>query len=166
MTKVICFAGGCFWGVEKYVSRIKGVVETSVGYANGTTEFPTYEDVCYADTGHAEAVLVHYDPDIISLERLLELFYKIIDPTTINRQGPDHGTQYRSGVYYDDPSDLPCITASLEKLQKQYDKPLVVEVKPLDNFYLAEEYHQNYLDKNPSGYCHINPRAFAEAAQA
>lgn len=164
--KEIYFAGGCFWGVQKYFDLVDGVTATSVGYANGKTENPTYEDVSWNNTGYAETVKVIYDPSIVSLDRLLRLFYEIIDPTSINRQGNDRGTQYRSGVYYVDQQDRDTIDKSIVELQKKYDKPLVVEVKPLENFYLAEEYHQKYLDKNPGGYCHIGSDKFAAVAES
>jgi methionine-S-sulfoxide reductase len=158
--KQIYLAGGCFWGTEKYLSLIPGVLRTEVGYANGTNARPTYEDVCYLDTGHAETVLVEYDPAAIELSRLLSLFYQAIDPTSINRQGADRGTQYRTGIYYADEGDLPLIRQSLAELQRHYEKPLAVEYGPLENYYPAEEYHQKYLDKNPGGYCHIGPVVF------
>ena len=164
--KLIYLAGGCFWGTEKYLSLVKGVVETEVGYANGNTENPSYEDVCRRNTGHAEAVKLVYDPEIIDLENLLKLFYKAIDPVAVNRQGYDIGTQYRTGVYYVDKEDEAVINASLEELQKDYSLPLAVEVVELENYYAAEEYHQKYLDKNPGGYCHIGELEFYELEQA
>lgn len=153
--KEIVFAGGCFWGVEEYMSRIKGVVDTKVGYANGNTENPTYQDVKTGTTGHAEACYVKYDENQISLEDLLKRFWRVIDPTVLNRQGPDEGTQYRTGIYYIHEEDLPIIKASAEEEQKKYDEPIVTEIEPLKCFYDAEEYHQKYLKKNPGGYCHI-----------
>jgi len=164
--KTIYLAGGCFWGMEKYLSLIQGIVSTSVGYANGRTENPSYEEVCKNDTGHAETVKVAFDPSKISLGFLLELYYDVIDPTSLNRQGADSGTQYRTGIYYTDEADRKIILDSLTFLQKKYDKPVVIEVKPLDNFYSAEEYHQKYLDKNPGGYCHIGNAKFAKARLA
>ncbi len=163
---LIYLAGGCFWGTEKYLGSIKGVLSTTVGYANGNTENPTYEQVCNENTGHAEAVRVEYDDKVLPLEFLLALFYDSIDPTTENRQGGDVGRQYRSGVYYTDKADLETVQSSIEKLAAKHDKPIKVEVLPLENFYAAEEYHQKYLDKNPFGYCHIPPSAFARAAAA
>lgn len=163
MNKEIYLAGGCFWGVEKYLSLIKGVVETEVGYANGDTENPTYEQVCSGRTGHAETVKVVYDTNRLKLSRLLELFFKAIDPTLINRQGPDIGTQYRSGIYYTNADDLQTINEELEKLRPFYYQPLAIEVLPLDNYYLAEEMHQKYLDNHPGGYCHISPALFTVA---
>lgn len=152
----IWLAGGCFWGVEAYLARIPGVADAVSGYANGNTENPTYEDVCYRGTGHAETVQVSYDPDRISLNELLKQFFVIIDPTSINRQGNDRGTQYRTGIYYSNEEDLAVINEVLADQQKQYDEQIVTEAEPLANFYLAEEYHQDYLEKNPNGYCHIS----------
>jgi methionine-S-sulfoxide reductase len=166
MSSEIYLAGGCFWGTEKYLSLINGVENTQVGYANGKTINPTYQQVCHDNTGHAETVKVVYDPEAISLERLLELFYETIDPTSVNRQGGDIGTQYRTGIYYIDERDLPVIGKSIRMLQKKYDKPVAIEVKPLMNYSPAEEYHQRYLDKNPNGYCHIHPELFKRAAEA
>lgn len=158
--KEIYLAGGCFWGLEKYIGNIPGVLRTEAGYANGKTENPTYEDVCRRDTGHAETVRVVYNAETTGLLRLLELFYKVIDPTSLNRQGNDVGSQYRTGIYYTDPDDLPVIRQSIDELQKSYPKRIAIETQPLKNYYTAEEYHQKYLDKNPGGYCHINPRFF------
>lgn len=154
--KEIVLAGGCFWGVEEYMSRIDGVVETKVGYANGMKENPTYEEVCTGLTGHAEACYIKYDEDIISLNELLNRFWRIIDPTSLNKQGGDLGHQYRTGIYYIDKEDLDTIEKSFEEIEKKYEKAIVTEVKPLICFYVAEEYHQKYLKKNPNGYCHIN----------
>lgn len=166
MNKTLYLAGGCFWGVEKYFSLLKGVTDTTSGYANGTTANPSYEEVCSQNTGHAEAVKISYDSAQLSLSFLLEQFYKIIDPTLLNQQGNDIGTQYRTGIYYTDEADLPIIQASLAGLQAQFIKPLVVEVAPLQSFYNAEDYHQDYLDKNPGGYCHIPLSAFEDAKKA
>lgn len=159
----IYLAGGCFWGTEAYLSAIRGVTYTEVGYANGKTKNPSYEDVCHRNTGHAETVRVEYDPDVISLEFLLELFYDSIDPTSRNRQGADIGTQYRTGIYYTNSDDLAVIERSIARLQAKYDVKIAIEVKPLENYYKAEEYHQKYLEKNPNGYCHI-PKAKIEKA--
>ena len=164
--KEIYFAGGCFWGAEKYLSLIRGVVDTQVGYANGHTLNPTYKEVCETETGYVETVKVLYDPARVSLPFLLDLFLDSIDPTTKNKQGEDEGTQYRSGIYYTNPSDLSAIKLAIEKLQEEHEEPLVVEVLPLSSFYLAEEYHQKYLDKNPTGYCHIGEDMFAKARKA
>ena len=161
--KTIYLAGGCFWGTEKYLSALEGVVTTEVGYANGRTENPSYEDVCYKNTGHAETVKVEYDANVLPLKDLLILFYEVIDPISINRQGNDVGTQYRTGIYYIDETDLPIIKESLKELKREYPVPLAIEVEPLNNYYPAEEYHQKYLDKNPGGYCHIGEEEFANA---
>lgn len=163
MVKEIYFAGGCFWGTEKYFSLIDGVLETQVGYANGRTENPTYEEVCAQSTGHAETVRVVYEADVLTLPALLDLFYEVIDPTALNRQGNDVGTQYRTGVYYTDEKDAPVVHASLRGLQAKLQRRVAVEAERLQNFYPAEEYHQKYLDKNPGGYCHIGPAAFKKA---
>ncbi len=153
--KEIILAGGCFWGTEKYMSVIPGVIETEAGYVNGKTANPSYEQVCYEGTGHAEAVRVVYDADRITLYRLLQIFFESIDPTALNRQGPDVGSQYRSGIYYSNEDDKQTALAALTELQKKYDKRVVVEVKTVEGYSAAEEYHQKYLDKHPYGYCHI-----------
>ncbi|MGG7059049.1 peptide-methionine (S)-S-oxide reductase MsrA [Clostridium tertium] len=153
--KKIVLAGGCFWGVEEFLSRINGVIYTEVGYANGRTENPTYEDVCYKNTYFAEACLVEYDEKVLSLEDLLKEYWSIIDPTVLNRQGPDVGSQYRTGIYYLNDNDIETILKSKEENQMNYDKKIVTEVVPLITYYKAEEYHQKYLKKNPNGYCHI-----------
>ena len=161
----IYLAGGCFWGVQEYFSRIKGVLETKVGYANGLTVNPSYEEVCTGSTNHAETVEVTYDPKIIQLTVLLKQYFKIIDPVSINRQGNDVGSQYRTGIYYVDAQDLKIILEIKQQVAAQYDKPLAVEVLPLSNFYLAEDYHQDYLKKNPYGYCHISFASLADLEQ-
>lgn len=153
--KAIVLAGGCFWGVEEFFSRIKGVVKTRVGYANGTKEAPNYEEVCKGNTGYVEACYINYDESVIGLNELLERFWSIVDPTAINRQGNDAGTQYRTGIYYVDSKDLNVILKNFEYEQKKYKKRIATEIKPLSSFYEAEEYHQKYLKKNPDGYCHI-----------
>jgi len=152
----IYLAGGCFWGVEGYFKRIEGVKGTTCGYANGRAENPSYEDVCRHDTGHAETVKVDFDDEVISLEDLLIYYFRIIDPVSVNKQGNDVGTQYRTGIYYTDENQLPVIKAAIEREQRKYNEKIAVEVLPIENFYSAEEYHQDYLDKNPNGYCHIN----------
>ena len=162
--KEIYFAGGCFWGTEHYFKQIKGVVKTEVGYANGRIENPTYQEVYTDQTGYAETVHVKYNPDVVCLEFLLKMFFKAIDPTSLNKQGHDEGTRYRTGIYYIDSEDLPIIEKIYVEEQKQYNEKLVVEKKPLQNFYTAEEYHQDYLDKNPNGYCHL-PQALFEYAR-
>ena len=152
----IWLAGGCFWGLEAYLDKLHGVVYADVGYANGNTENPTYEQVCYSNTGHAEAVYVQYDPQRIQLATLLTYFFKVVDPTSLNRQGNDRGIQYRSGIYYKDPADKATIEQVVAGEQKKYSAKIVTEVVPLRNYYVAETYHQKYLVKNPNGYCHID----------
>lgn len=154
--RTLYLAGGCFWGLEAFLKRLPGVRGTVVGYANGSTENPSYHDVCRWNTGHAETVAVTYDPRILPTDVLLDGFFEAIDPTVLDRQGNDRGTQYRTGIYWTDEADLPSIEASLLRQQARYTAPIVTEVEPLDGFYPAEEYHQNYLDKNPGGYCHIS----------
>lgn len=154
--KEIYLAGGCFWGLQAYFDLKSGIKETIVGYANGHTSNPTYEQVCTNSTGHAETVYIKYDENEIMLNRLLELFWKVIDPTSLNKQGGDIGTQYRTGIYYTDEKDIGIIKESLEKEAKKYTKAIVTEVGELKCFYPAEEYHQKYLEKNPNGYCHID----------
>lgn len=161
---VIYFAGGCFWGTQHFFQLVNGVVKTEVGYANGSTQHPKYEEL--SQTGHAETVRVVYDPQIVELSLLLQLFFRTIDPTSLNRQGADEGTQYRTGIYFVDPNHLPEIQAEMDKLAKKYRAPIVVEVAPLQNFSPAEAYHQDYLNKNAGGYCHIAPSLFALAKTA
>jgi peptide-methionine (S)-S-oxide reductase len=153
--KKIILAGGCFWGVEAYFANIKGVVSTKVGYANGNVDDPNYEMVCKSETGFAEACYIEYDEASLSLGKLLEAYWKVVDPTILNRQGHDIGTQYRTGIYYVSQEDLPEILKSKEAEQGKYDAPIVTQIEELKNFYDAETYHQKYLDKNPNGYCHI-----------
>lgn len=158
----IYLAGGCFWGIEAYMKKLPGVRDTDVGYANGNTENPTYEQVCYDNTGHAETVKVVYDPALISTEQLLDGFFKVVDPTSINRQGNDRGSQYHSGIYYVDEADKAIAESAAARQKENYKDPVVTEILPLNQFYLAEDYHQDYLDKNPGGYCHINLNATDE----
>ena len=153
--KEIYLAGGCYWGVEKYLSNIKGVMETTVGFANGNTHHPTYQQVRYENTGHAETVKVLYDEAQVPLPILLKLFYRIIDPVSVDKQGEDEGHQYRTGVYFTDATDEAVIATSLAELEAKVGQKLAVEACPLEHFYDAEEYHQKYLDKNPNGYCHV-----------
>lgn len=154
-TKDIYLAGGCFWGIDEYFSRIPGVVATESGYANGSTANPSYEEVCHG-SGHAETVRVRYDPERVALEVIVRQLFEVIDPTSRNRQGNDRGVQYRTGVYYTDEADLPVLRQVFADEQAAYDKPIVTELMPLENFYIAEEYHQDYLKKNPGGYCHVD----------
>ena len=153
--QVIYLAGGCFWGVEAFISRLKGVNNTEVGYANGYDLAPTYEKVCTGKTGHVETVKATYNPKIISLDEILECFFRIIDPYSKNRQGNDIGTQYRTGIYWQEESQKVTVIDFLKSKQKLSKKRIVVEAHAISNFYPAEEYHQKYLKKNPGGYCHI-----------
>lgn len=162
--KHIYLAGGCFWGTEHFFKQIAGVVSTETGFANGHTDRPTYEQVYTDATGYAETVHVMYDPSQVTLARLLRMFFVAIDPTSLNRQGHDQGTRYRTGVYYTDASDRPVIDQVFAEEQTKYAQPLVVEREPLKNFYPADEYHQDYLDKHPDGYCHL-PKALFEFAR-
>lgn len=154
--KDIYVAGGCFWGVEAYMTRVYGVAQTSVGYANGIKENPTYKEVCTGKTGHAETCHLRYDAGKITLKELLEKFFEIIEPTSLNKQGEDTGSQYRTGIYFVNDEDTSVIHEVMADEQLKYEKPIVTEVLPLKNYYIAEEYHQDYLDKNPDGYCHIS----------
>lgn len=153
--KDIYFAGGCFWGTEHYFKQVRGVISTAVGYANGNTDNPTYEQVYTDLTGYAETVHIVYDPEVVSLTLLLKLFFRSIDPTSLNRQGEDCGTRYRTGIYYTSEEDTTTIKEVYSGIERIIGEPLMVEVEPLRNFYAAEEYHQDYLDKNPRGYCHV-----------
>lgn len=166
MTREIHLAGGCFWGAEHYLKQINGITFTEVGFANGHTQQPTYKEVYTDTTGYAEAVRVQYDDEVISLHFLIELYFRAIDPTSLNRQGEDEGTRYRTGVYYSDPADLPAIREVFEAEAARHHQPLQVELLPLQNFWPAEEYHQDYLNKNPDGYCHLPLELFAFARQA
>ena len=158
--KTIYLAGGCFWGLQKFFDQFTGVVETEVGYANGPDKAPSYQEVC-ADSGHAETVRVVYDENALSLPRLLDYYFMVIDPLSVNRQGHDEGIQYRTGIYYTDDSQLDAIRAVYDREQEKAVAPLAVVVEPLQNFFSAEEYHQKYLEKNPDGYCHIPPQYYA-----
>lgn len=151
----IYLAGGCFWGLQKFMDQFDGIVQTTVGYANGKTENPTYEDVKSQSSDHSETVEVIYNPSVITLREILEKFYLVIDPTSLNKQGEDEGRSYRTGIYYVTAEDLTVINDVTSSEQAKHDKKIVVEIEPLKNFYPAEEYHQKYLEKNPGGYCHI-----------
>ncbi len=166
MIKTIYLAGGCFWGTEHFFKLVRGVVSTAVGYANGHTEAPTYEEVCKGTTGYAETVKIDYDATQLKLELILELYFSTIDPISVNKQGGDIGEQYRTGIYYVDEDDLAIIQNSLSQLAKNYRASIAIECKPLGNFFLAEEYHQDYLEHNPTGYCHIRPELFYKARMA
>jgi len=160
--KTIYLAGGCFWGTEHFLKKIEGVVHTEVGFANGKTAAPSYQDVI-AGSGHAETVKVDYDSSKISLKEILALYYKTIDPLSINKQGNDIGLQYRTGIYYEDASLLPEIKESLEELDQKLGQKSAIELKALENYYKAEAYHQDYLEKVPNGYCHIPQELFEQA---
>ena len=166
MTHEIYLAAGCFWGAEHYLKKIRGVTMTEVGFANGRTENPTYKEVYTDTTGYAECVHVVFDDEVLPLPFLVRLYLRAIDPTSLNRQGEDEGTRYRTGIYYTDAADEPVARAILDEAQRRYDEPLCVELLPLQNFYTAEEYHQDYLDKNPTGYCHLPSELFAFAERA
>lgn len=158
--KEIYLAGGCFWGAEHYFRNIEGVVDTEVGFANGDTPAPTYEQVYTDTTGYAETVRVIYNPDGLPLDELLRAFFCAIDPLSLNKQGEDEGTRYRTGVYYTDPADLPVAMKVFEEIQAEYSSPLAVELLPLKNFFVADGRHQDYLVKNPDGYCHLPIKIF------
>ena len=167
MTKTIYLAAGCFWGAQHYLRQIDGVTSTATGFANGDMDQyaePTYEQVYTDRTGYAETVRVEYDPDVLPLAKLLKLYFLSIDPTSENRQGEDEGTRYRTGIYYIDNEDYPTIMDIYREVQHGYSSPLAVEVKPLRVFQLADEYHQDYLQKHPDGYCHL-PEALFEMAR-
>lgn len=161
----IYFAGGCFWGVEAYFAQIPGVEDVTVGYANGTTENPTYQQVCSGETGHAETAHVLYDPHKVSLKTLAEHFFRIINPLSVNQQGNDVGSQYRTGIFYTDPADRKLLEGVWDAEQEKYSVPLATQLLPLSNYYLAEEYHQDYLKKNPGGYCHIDFSSLEDVTQ-
>ena len=158
--KTIYLAGGCFWGLQRFLDQFDGVMETEVGYANGPDTAPSYEDVCRS-VGHAETVRVVYDEARLPLEKLLDFYFMVIDPLSVNRQGHDSGIQYRTGIYYTDDAQLPAIRAVYRREQEKVEAPLAVAVEPLKNFFSAEEYHQKYLEKNPGGYCHIPSEFFS-----
>lgn len=150
----IYLAGGCFWGLQAYMERIYGVLDTQVGYANGKSDHTSYQEVSKSD--HAETVKVVFDPSKISLDKLLLYYFKVIDPTSIDKQGNDIGRQYRTGIYYSDPKDAPIVAKALERLQQENTQKIQIELEPLKNYVVAEPYHQDYLKKNPHGYCHID----------
>lgn len=179
MEKTIYLAGGCFWGAQHYLKQINGVLETETGFANGKTseadrtkasdiitEHPAYEEVYTDRTGYAEAVRVVYDDDVLPLSKLLKLYFLSIEPTSVNRQGEDYGTRYRTGIYYIDPADYGTIADVYREEQAGYSSPLAVEVEPIKCFFAADESHQDYLDKHPDGYCHLPEALFEMARQA
>ncbi|MFV0425074.1 MAG: peptide-methionine (S)-S-oxide reductase MsrA [Bacilli bacterium] len=160
--KSIYFAGGCFWGVEKYLGMISGVVETEVGYAQSDILNPTYADLCEGRSSASEVVRVKYNENIVTLNKIIELFFKIIDPTSINKQGADRGIQYRTGIYYTEEEQKNIAVEFIDSIKDSFDKEIVVEVEELRNYTVAEDYHQKYLEKNINGYCHINFANFSE----
>ncbi len=151
------FGAGCFWGVEEEFRKVPGVLQTAVGYAGGKTENPTYEDVCSDESGHAEVVEVEYDPARVSYDQLLDVFWSGHNPTTLNRQGPDVGTQYRSATFFHTPEQEAAAKASKERLEKshRFSRPIVTEITPASRFWRAEEYHQRYYEKRGGGSCHV-----------
>ncbi|MCL5408221.1 MAG: peptide-methionine (S)-S-oxide reductase MsrA [Candidatus Thermoplasmatota archaeon] len=161
MTKSIVLGGGCFWCTEAVFSVINGITSTQPGYSGGTVQNPSYETVCEGGTGHAEAVRVEYDQDVISLQEILDVFFTMHDPTSLNKQGDDIGEQYRSVIFYSDKEDESVIRRTVEEVQKEYSKKVVTAIKPLKNFYPAETYHKDYFKKNPGSlYCNavIRPK--------
>ena len=162
--KVCGFAAGCYWGVEHAFKMLDGVVNTAVGFQGGKVDNPTYRQVCESDTGHAEVVRVEYDEAVISLERLLDAFFFMHDPTQLNKQGPDVGTQYRSALFPEDDEQRVVIENYLEKISPKYSAPVVTKIES-GKFYSAEDLHQDYLVNNPSGYCHIGLEVFSKLKQ-
>lgn len=155
--QIATFAAGCFWGVEDLFRKVPGVIDAISGYTGGTTEHPTYKQVCTGETGHAEAVEVSYDADVVSYETLLDTFWKMHDPTQLNRQGPDHGTQYRTAIFTHDSAQQMAAEASKAALEAsgKYQKPITTQILPAPIFWKAEEYHQHYFEKHGGGGCHI-----------
>ena len=166
MNRTIYLAAGCFWGAQHYLKQIRGVVETQTGFANGETENPVYEEVYTDRTGYAEAVRVVYDPEVLPLRKLLQLYFLSIEPTSVNRQGDDCGTRYRTGIYYIEDGDVATIDEVMREVQRDYSSPLAVEVEPIHCFYPADESHQASLDKHPDGYCHLPETLFEMARRA
>lgn len=166
MINTIYFAGGCFWGTQHFFKQIAGVTNTCVGFANGHSQNPTYQQVYTDTTGYAETVMVEYDDQIADLEFLVNMFFKAIDPTSLNKQGHDEGTRYRTGVYYTSEEQVPVVRKVFEQQQALLSAPIVVELEPLRNFFRAEEEHQDYLDKHHNGYCHLPLELFQYARKA
>lgn len=164
--KTIFLAAGCFWGAQHYLKQIRGVVETETGFANGNTENPTYKEVYTDTTGYAEAVRVVFDPEVLPLRKLISLYFDCIEPTSVNQQGEDRGTRYRTGIYYIEPEDYPAIKEVYDEVQRSYINDLAVELEPIRNFFPADESHQDYLDKHPDGYCHLPQALFDFARKA
>ena len=155
MTETATLAGGCFWGVEELVRKLPGVTDTTVGYAGGTLDNARYEDVKTGRTGHAESLQIVFDPSKITFDEILDFFFRLHDPTTANRQGNDIGTQYRSAIFYHDDAQRDAAERAIQRAQPKWPRPIVTEVVPFTNFYEAEDYHQDYLQRKPNGYtCH------------
>jgi methionine-S-sulfoxide reductase len=155
MTETATLAGGCFWGVEELIRKLPGVIDTTVGYAGGTLDDPRYEDVKKGKTGHAESLQIVFDPSKITFDEILDFFFRLHDPTTANRQGNDVGTQYRSAIFYHDDAQRLAAESAKERAQAKWPRPIVTEVVPFTNFYEAEDFHQDYLQRHPHGYtCH------------
>ena len=166
MTETIYFAGGCFWGTEHFFKQLRGVESTTVGYANSIVENPSYKLVCTGTTEAAETVRVDFDPAVVGLPFLIRMYFRTIDPTSLNKQGGDTGTQYRTGIYATGEQQLETVRRVVAELQSQSAERFVVETGIIRNFYPAEEYHQDYLDANPGGYCHVDPTLFRMAREA
>ena len=160
MKRRIDLAGGCFWGLQKFFDQFEGVLSTEVGYANGKSSQTTYQEVCQG-SGHAETVRIEYEDEKIELEQLMEYYFMVIDPFSINKQGNDVGIQYRTGIYYSDSLSQQIIEKFIDKKEKELGKEVAIEVGPILHFISAEEYHQKYLEKNPGGYCHIPSRFYS-----
>lgn len=154
-THTVIFAAGCFWGVQDYFDKVPGVLETIVGYTGGTTPNPTYEAVCTQQTGHAEATRITFDPDQISYEQLVRQFFRMHDPTQVNRQGADVGSSYRSAIFYQDDEQKDVAAKVIRAVAKDYNKPIATQLSPVGEFYKAEEYHQKFVQKNGYGACHV-----------
>jgi peptide-methionine (S)-S-oxide reductase len=154
-TELASFAAGCFWGVEEEFRKLNGVLGTAVGYSGGHAVNPSYKQVCGGDTGHAEAVLIEFDPKIVTYESLLDLFWRLHDPTTLNSQGPDFGEQYRSVIFYFSVDQKNKALSTREEVQKTLKKPIVTQIVPNAPFYMAEEYHQQYVEKGGAASCHF-----------
>jgi peptide-methionine (S)-S-oxide reductase len=157
MQELATFGAGCFWGVEAAFRRVPGVIDAAVGYSGGRTDNPTYRDVCSDDTGHAEVVQVTFDPEKVSYPQLLDVFWTVHDPTQVNRQGPDHGTQYRTAIFFHSPEQEAAAKKAKQELQAtgKFRAPIATEITPAGTFYRAEEYHQRYLEKRGAASCHI-----------
>lgn len=162
----IYLAGGCFWGTEHLLKQIPGVISAQAGYANSRIPNPSYREVCTGQTGAAETVKVVYDPRRVSLRHILDIYLESVDPVSLNRQGGDRGTQYRTGIYYTTPDQEAIACRALDSLQTRLHEKIAIQLQPIENFYLAEDYHLDYLEKNPGGYCHINPSLFKKARTA